>query len=65
MLIDAVAQGQVDLAIAWGPLAGYFAKQSQIPLSLVPVSPLDPPSLSFVFDISMGYDARSRSCVRR
>jgi quinoprotein dehydrogenase-associated probable ABC transporter substrate-binding protein len=55
MLIDAVAQGQVDLAIAWGPLAGYFATRSPIPLSIVPVAPLlDPPSLSFVFDISMG-----------
>src|SRR5262249_16699476 len=54
-LIDAVARGQVDVAIAWGPLAGYFAKQASTPLSLVPVTPRqDSPSLRFVFDISMG-----------
>lgn len=54
-LIDAVARGEVDLAIAWGPLAGYFAQRSAVPLDLVPVTPqIDPPFLSNVFDIAMG-----------
>lgn len=28
-LIDAVANGQIDVAIVWGPFAGYFAKQEK------------------------------------
>jgi mxaJ protein len=54
-IIDAVASGAVDIAVAWGPLAGYFARHSDIPLEIVPVSPaFDPPGLQFAFDISLG-----------
>ena len=54
-IIDAVAQGKIDVAIVWGPLAGYFAKREKIPLEIVPVSPqIDQPFLPFVYDISMG-----------
>ena len=54
-IVDAVANRDIDLAIVWGPLAGYFAKQSHVPLEVVPVSPqIDQPFLPFVFDISMG-----------
>lgn len=38
-LIEAVARGAVDVAIVWGPLAGYFAKKSPRRLSIEPVSP--------------------------
>jgi mxaJ protein len=31
-LIDGVAAGDVDIAIAWGPLAGYFASRVEPPL---------------------------------
>jgi mxaJ protein len=56
-LLDAVAQGTVDMAIAWGPLAGYFAHRQQHDLVLTPVSPeIDLPFLPFVFDISMGVE---------
>jgi len=54
-IVDAVTKGDIDLAIVWGPLAGYFAKQSHVPLEIVPVAPqIDQPFLPFVFDISMG-----------
>jgi mxaJ protein len=54
-IIDAVVSRAVDIAIAWGPLAGYFAKRSGTDLTIVPVSPqVDPPGLRFVFDISLG-----------
>ena len=54
-IVDAVARGDVDLAIVWGPQAGFFARQERVPLDLVPVSPqIDLPFLPFVFDISMG-----------
>jgi len=54
-LIDAVANGDVDVGVAWGPLAGYFAQRESVRLSITPVSPqIDLPFLPFVFDISMG-----------
>jgi mxaJ protein len=58
-IVEAVARGDVDLAVVWGPLAGYFAPRQpspdNAPLELVPVSPqIDRPFLPFVFDMSMG-----------
>ena len=54
-IMEAVATGKVDVAVVWGPLAGYFARKERVPLEIVPVSPqVDGPSLPFVFDISMG-----------
>jgi len=54
-IMDAVERGDVDIAVVWGPLAGYFARRSPVPLDLVPVRPqVDVPFLPFVFDISMG-----------
>jgi mxaJ protein len=53
-IVRAVAAGEVDLAVVWGPLAGYFAPRQQVPLDLVPVAPqIDLPFLPFVYDISM------------
>lgn len=72
-IVDAVAKGSVDVAIVWGPLAGYFAKHSSVPLTVTPVSPqVDLPYLPFVFDIAMGvrrgdstFKARIESVIAR
>ena len=54
-IVRAVANGEVDVAVVWGPVAGYFARRSSVPLRVVPVSPeVDVPYLPFVFDIAMG-----------
>jgi quinoprotein dehydrogenase-associated probable ABC transporter substrate-binding protein len=54
-LIDAVANGQVDVAIVWGPLAGYFAPREPVKLTVQPVTPaVDESGVPFVFDIAMG-----------
>ncbi|HXT14366.1 MAG TPA: substrate-binding domain-containing protein [Gemmatimonadaceae bacterium] len=54
-LLDAVVRKDVDVAIAWGPLAGYYARHSAVPLVVTPVSPrIDTPFLPFVYSISMG-----------
>lgn len=54
-VVKAVDRGDIDMAVAWGPLAGYFAKQAAHPLRLTPVQPwLDGPQWPMVFDISMG-----------
>jgi quinoprotein dehydrogenase-associated probable ABC transporter substrate-binding protein len=52
-IIDAVASGKVDVAIVWGPAAGYFVQRQSVPLVMVPV-PSGPGDLPFAFDISMG-----------
>jgi quinoprotein dehydrogenase-associated probable ABC transporter substrate-binding protein len=53
-IIEAVVAGQVDIALAWGPLAGYFAGRSGADLAVIPVSPAsDPPALKFSFDIGL------------
>jgi mxaJ protein len=53
-IIDGVIAGDVDLALAWGPLAGYFAQRSAVALEVIPISPaFDPPTLRFTFDISL------------
>lgn len=38
-LIEAVANGAVDIAIAWGPTAGYFANFQPVALRVIPVTP--------------------------
>ncbi|MCA0030891.1 substrate-binding domain-containing protein [Mesorhizobium sp. B263B2A] len=54
-IVEAVAAGQIDLAVVWGPLAGYFAARQKVPLRVTPVVPLiDGPLLPMVYDISMG-----------
>lgn len=54
-IVDAVARGDVDLAIVWGPLAGFHAKRQAVELDLVPVPPRDEKTgLPFAFAISMG-----------
>ncbi|MFL6592727.1 MAG: quinoprotein dehydrogenase-associated putative ABC transporter substrate-binding protein [Luteimonas sp.] len=54
-VIQAVAHGDIDVALVWGPTAGYFAALSGVPMVLAPVTPwLDGPQSPMVFDISMG-----------
>ncbi len=54
-IVRAVAAGEVDIAVVWGPTAGYFARQSSRALRLTPVRPqIEQPFLPFVFDIAIG-----------
>lgn len=54
-VVEAVSKGEVDLAVVWGPTAGFFARKGRLPLTVVPVAPqIDLPYLPFVYDISMG-----------
>jgi mxaJ protein len=54
-IVEAVASGEIDLAVVWGPLAGYFAQKQKVPLRITPVAPrIDGPQLPMIYDISMG-----------
>lgn len=62
-LIRAVADREIDVAVAWGPLAGYFAQRSAVPLTLTPVIPREDARYRFEFDIAMGV-ARDNAALR-
>ena len=57
-LIDAVANKDVDVAVAWGPLAGYFARRSRVPLDLRPVTPVRDGAMAYTYAIAMGVRRR-------
>jgi quinoprotein dehydrogenase-associated probable ABC transporter substrate-binding protein len=61
-IIRAVANGKIDVAIVWGPLAGYYAARQRVPLDLEPVTPeLDPPALPFRFSMAMAVRKSNRA----
>ena len=68
-IVNDVAKKDIDVAIVWGPLAGYFAKKSAVPLSLQPLAERDSLSdLPFRFDIGMAVrrkDAALRDSLQK
>jgi quinoprotein dehydrogenase-associated probable ABC transporter substrate-binding protein len=47
-----LAKGKIDVAFAWGPIAGYFAKNARTaPIVAIPLA--SPPGLKFDFEIAM------------
>lgn len=53
-IIDAVAKGEVDTAVVWGPMAGYFSARQNPPLQVTLVRPpFDGARLPLAFDISI------------
>jgi mxaJ protein len=36
-MTDDLAKGDIDIAVEWGPIGGYFAKKSKVPMVVVPV----------------------------
>jgi mxaJ protein len=54
-LVEAVERGEVDLAAVWGPLAGWAAQRSPVPLRLVPITGTEAfRPLVFRYPIAMG-----------
>jgi mxaJ protein len=56
-VIDAVADGRVDIAIVWGPVAGYFAGRAAVPLDIhvaSAVATVDQRLPPLTFPIGMG-----------
>jgi mxaJ protein len=64
-LVEAVADGTVDVAIVWGPLGGYFAGRAD-GLRISPVQDaVAAAGVPFVFAIAMGVRAGDTSLARR
>lgn len=54
-VIEAVAEGELDVAAVWGPLGGYFAKEARVPLAAVPITDTAAfAPLRFEFGVAMG-----------
>jgi mxaJ protein len=54
-IIEAIRRGDIDVALVWGPLAGYFAAKAAVPLRLEPVTPwMDAMQWPMQFDVSVG-----------
>jgi mxaJ protein len=68
-LVNAVARGEVDVAIVWGPFAGYFGPRTGVPLISTPVRPaVDGAGTPFTFAIAAGVrqgDTALRAAVDR
>jgi mxaJ protein len=61
-IINGVVNKDVDIAIVWGPMAGYFAQRSPVPLQLTPLAERDSlTDFPFRFDIGLGVRRRDRA----
>jgi mxaJ protein len=64
-IVRAVERGEVDAALVWGPLAGYFARASKVPLRLEPVTPwFDDAQWPMQYDISVGVQKSNGELLR-
>lgn len=60
-IIGALAKGEIDVSVVWGPLGGFFARRSEVPMVVAPVRPeVDPPGVPFAFSIAMGVSKRNQ-----
>src|SRR3954451_24055981 len=65
-VVEAVERGDVDVALVWGPLAGYFAARSSVPLRLEPVTPwLADMQWPMQFDISVGVRKDNQALLKQ
>ena len=63
-LVRALRRGDIDIAVAWGPLGGYYATHPSPALAytLIPEKEA-PPGLTFSFDISLGVRHADKSLL--
>jgi mxaJ protein len=65
-VVAAVERGDVDVALVWGPLAGYFAARSPVPLRLEPVTPwMADMQWPMQFDISVGVQKNNQQLLKQ
>ena len=56
-IVEAVAAGDVDLALAWGPMASYFARRQPVAVRIFPIEP-SPDGTAAVFEYAIGMGVR-------
>ncbi len=63
-IVTAVAKKDIDVGIVWGPVAGYFARRSLVPLKLQPLAERDS-ATDFPFRFNIGIAVRRRDRALR
>lgn len=53
MIENDLVKGDIDIAIAWGPIVGYFAKNADVPIEVVLFDP-ESKGVRYGFSIAMG-----------
>jgi mxaJ protein len=53
-IVDSLAKGYIDVALVWGPIAGYFAKKSGVPMTLTALPDSDSVDLPFAYSVAIG-----------
>ena len=53
-MIEDLAAGDIDAALLWGPIAGYWGERQKVPIKLVPLASDPRAKLRLDFRISMG-----------
>jgi mxaJ protein len=64
-IIEALAHRQIEVALVWGPLAGYFAHRSAVPLRIEAATPANDARWPMAFDISMAVKRNNRELLDR
>ncbi|HYL54357.1 MAG TPA: quinoprotein dehydrogenase-associated putative ABC transporter substrate-binding protein [Gemmatimonadales bacterium] len=65
-IVNAVAKDSIDVAIVWGPLAGYWVKRASVPLTMIALPDSDAVSgMPFAFDMAMAVRHRDKELLAR
>jgi mxaJ protein len=64
-IIKAVADKDIDVALVWGPLAGYYAHRSRQRLRISAIAPAEDSRWPMEYDISMGVSRNEQALAER
>lgn len=65
LMIEALASGELDVALVWGPQAAYYARKQPVALAMTPArAPPELASLPFEFSTAMGVRKRDEALQR-
>jgi quinoprotein dehydrogenase-associated probable ABC transporter substrate-binding protein len=63
-MVEDIMDGRIDVGFLWGPIAGYYRKRDELPLTLVPLAD-EPGAPRMKYHIAMGVRANEPEWRRR
>jgi quinoprotein dehydrogenase-associated probable ABC transporter substrate-binding protein len=60
-IFRALETDSIDVAIVWGPIAGYWVKHARVPLEMRPVAETEVDGIPFAYSMGMGVRRRDRA----
>ena len=64
-LVQAVASGDVDVAVVWGPIAGFYANRQYVPLRVEPITDSDHREIPLRFSMAMAARKGDEQLMRK